>query len=132
MWYLLLQILLLMLLAALAGAALAYWWMRNRYEDVTDTYEELMISGAEPSGPPPVTREELAAHFAGIEERLSALPVPVTRDELHANINSISERVTRLPMPDISPLGARLEAIEAGWRRPARPRAWPRSRTSCC
>ena len=37
MWFLLIQIFLLMLLAALAGAALAYWWFRNRYEDVSVT-----------------------------------------------------------------------------------------------
>ncbi|MEE2922807.1 MAG: hypothetical protein VYC38_13675 [Pseudomonadota bacterium] len=113
MWFLLIQIFLLMLLAALAGAALAYWWFRNRYEDVTETYETLMDESAEADALPAVSRDEIASYFSMIEERISALPSPVTRDEFHANIHSIGDRLTSLPLPDISPLHARLDAIEA-------------------
>jgi len=113
MWFLLIQILLLMLFAALAGAMLAYWWMRNRYEDVTETYEDLMDRSALADARPGVTREDLAAHFAAIEERLSTLPTPVTRDELYANFSSMGERLTSLPIPDVSPINARLQAIES-------------------
>lgn len=112
MWFLLIQILLLMLLAALAGAALVYWWMRNRYEDVTESYEELMENSAMSELRAGVTRDDLLAHFAAIEERLSAMPSPVTRDEFHANINSLGDRLRNIPTPDISPVNARLEAIE--------------------
>ena len=80
MWFLLIQIFLLMLLAALAGAALAYWWFRNRYEDVTETYETLMDESAEADALPAVSRDEIASYFSMIEERISALPSPVTRD----------------------------------------------------
>jgi predicted flap endonuclease-1-like 5' DNA nuclease/tetrahydromethanopterin S-methyltransferase subunit B len=113
MWFLLIQILPLMLFAALAGAMLAYWWMRNRYEDVTETYEDLMDRSALADARPGVTREDLAAHFAAIEERLSTLPTPVTRDELYANFSSMGERLTSLPIPDVSPINARLQAIES-------------------
>lgn len=112
MWFLLIQILLLMLFAALAGAFLAYWWLRNRYEDVTESYEELMGRSTEADVRPGVTREDLAAHFAALEERLSALPSPVTRDEFHANIHSIRDRLAALPIPDVSPISAHLETIE--------------------
>ena len=113
MWFLLIQILLLMLFAALAGAMLAYWWMRNRYEDVTETYEDLMDRSALADARPGVTPEDLAAHFTAIEERLSTLPTPVTRDELYANFSSMGERLTSLPIPDVSPINARLQAIES-------------------
>lgn len=42
MWYLWLQILFLLALSALLGAGLAYWWLRGRYEDVTETYSSLV------------------------------------------------------------------------------------------
>ncbi|WP_290489142.1 hypothetical protein [Hyphomonas sp. UBA3988] len=112
MWFLLIQILLLMLFAALAGAMLAYWWMRNRYEDVTESYEELMETSALSEMRSGVTRDDLLAHFAAIEERLSSLPAPVTRDEFHANIHSLGDRLTALPIPDVSPINSRLESIE--------------------
>ena len=37
MWFLLTQIFPLLLLAAVLGAVLAYWWLKNRQEDVTES-----------------------------------------------------------------------------------------------
>lgn len=41
MWFLLVKIFLLLGLAALLGAAVAWWWMRRRFVDVTESHAEL-------------------------------------------------------------------------------------------
>ena len=41
MAFLLFKIFVLLCLAALMGAAFAWWWMRRRFVDVTDTHTEL-------------------------------------------------------------------------------------------
>jgi hypothetical protein len=43
MWYLFLQISVLLLAAAIFGVWLSWWWMKRRYEDVTETHEKLII-----------------------------------------------------------------------------------------
>ncbi|MDJ0921247.1 MAG: hypothetical protein QNI84_08970 [Henriciella sp.] len=71
MWYLWLQILFLLLLAALCGAGLAYWWLRGRYEDVTEIYKDLTERGTIPSDT--LTASELDARLAIFDTRLNQL-----------------------------------------------------------
>lgn len=90
MWFLLFEILVLMLLAAIAGGLIAFWWMKNRYEDVTESYQDLVsLRSQNDSAPSPVTREELETHLSGL-------------------YSSIVER-----LPDISPLSTRLETLDS-------------------
>ena len=83
MWYLWLQILFLLALAALCGAGLAYWWLRGRYEDVTETYSALISS------------TKLA-------------PDLMERSDLDARLLELSEKIDRLENADLSPLEAQI------------------------
>ncbi|MEL7042205.1 MAG: hypothetical protein AAGL90_11820 [Pseudomonadota bacterium] len=83
MWYLWLQILFLLALAALCGAGLAYWWLRGRYEDVTETYSSL-ISSTKPA------------------------PDLMERSDLDARLLELSEKIDRLENADLSPLEAQI------------------------
>jgi predicted flap endonuclease-1-like 5' DNA nuclease len=91
MWFLLTQIFPLLLLAAVLGAVLAYWWLKNRQEDVTDSYERLS--------------EKL--------EALSARPEPAAREDYEAGMALISSAVRSLRMPDMEPVTQRLSAVES-------------------
>ncbi|MEO0983863.1 MAG: hypothetical protein AAFX03_14560 [Pseudomonadota bacterium] len=96
MWFLLFQIFLLLLLAALMGAALAYWWMKSRYEDVTDTHELLLDRTAKlDEGAPPATREDLD-------------PVQARLTDLEAAVTGFA-----IPEPDLGGVNERLQMIEA-------------------
>ena len=91
MWFLLTQIFPLLLLAAVLGAVLAYWWLKNRQEDVTESYERLS--------------EKL--------EALSARPEPAAREDYEAGMALISSAVRSLRMPDMEPVTQRLSAVES-------------------
>ena len=67
MWFLLLQIFLLLLVAAALGGAIAYWWLKSRFEDVTEAHADLLaqVRRLEKQGDP-VTREDVAASAAGV------------------------------------------------------------------
>ncbi|KCZ90655.1 hypothetical protein [Hyphomonas johnsonii] len=91
MLFLLTQIFVLLLLAAVLGAGLAYWWMKNRYEDITESHAQLT--------------EQL--------EAMNARPHAVTRDELDAGVGLLSSAISGLPEPDLSPLMERVAAVEA-------------------
>ncbi|WP_439619426.1 hypothetical protein [Hyphomonas sp.] len=91
MWFLLTQIFPLLLLAAILGAVLAYWWLRNRQEGITESYDR-------------------------ITERLDALstrPEPAAREDYEAGMALISSAVRSLRMPDMDPVNQRLSAVEA-------------------
>ncbi|MBU2606100.1 MAG: hypothetical protein KKC43_09445 [Alphaproteobacteria bacterium] len=90
MWFLLTQIFPLLLLAAVLGAVLAYWWLKNRQEDVTESYERLS--------------EKL--------EALSARPEPAAREDYEAGMALISSAVRSLRMPDMEPVTQRLSSVE--------------------
>jgi len=91
MWFLLTQIFPLLLLAAVLGAVLAYWWLKNRHEDVTESYERLS--------------EKL--------EALSARPEPAAREDYEAGMALISSAVRSLRMPDMEPVTQRLSSVES-------------------
>ena len=121
MWYLLIQILVLMIFAAVAGALLAYWWMKNRYEDVTESYEDMLERSAHDALPPPATRADLQAFVSGLEARLESrlegLPALVTREELDTGLRGIGAQIASIPQPempeqpDLTPITAHLETV---------------------
>ncbi|RAN35891.1 hypothetical protein [Hyphomonas pacifica] len=121
MWYLIIQILVLMIFAAVAGAALAYWWMRNRYEDVTESYEDMLERSTHDALPPPATRADLQAFVSGLEarleSRLEALPALVTREELDTGLRGIGAQIASIPQPekpeqpDLTPITTHLETV---------------------
>ena len=84
MWFLIIQILLLLLLAAVFGAWLMYWWMSNRYEDVTSIHEELL-------------------------DKSSLGVVGLTRKDLDS---AMASSIRSLKLPDLEPVTARLSAVE--------------------
>ncbi|MEL6860104.1 MAG: hypothetical protein AAFO74_17105 [Pseudomonadota bacterium] len=88
MWYLWLQILFLLALAALAGAGLAYWWLRGRYEDVTESYSSL-VSGAD---------GEVAPDLMG-------------RSDLEARLNHLAAKIDQIENTDLSPLESQLLSL---------------------
>jgi predicted flap endonuclease-1-like 5' DNA nuclease len=90
MWFLLTQIFPLLLLAAILGAVLTYWWLRNRQEDITESYERIT--------------ERL--------EALGARPEPAAREDYEAGMALISSAVRSLRMPDMDPVNQRLSAVE--------------------
>lgn len=92
MWFLLIQIFPLLLLAAILGAVLAYWWLRNRQEAITESYERIT--------------QRL--------DSLSARPEPAAREDYEAGMALISSAVRSLRMPDMDPVNQRLSALEAG------------------
>ena len=91
MFFLLAQIFPLLLLAAVLGAVLAYWWLKNRQMDVTESYE--------------LITERLAA--------IEARPEPAAREDYEAGMALISSAVRSLRMPDMEPVNQRLAALEA-------------------
>lgn len=86
MWYLWLQILALLALAALCGAGLAYWWLHGRYEDVTESYSNL-ISGDDQT------------------------PDLMARSDLEARLNTLANKLDRLENTDLSPLENQLLSL---------------------
>jgi predicted flap endonuclease-1-like 5' DNA nuclease len=90
MWFLLTQIFPLLLLAAILGAVLAYWWLNNRQEGITESHERIT--------------ERLDA--------LSARPEPAAREDYEAGMALISSAVRSLRMPDMDPVNQRLAAVE--------------------
>ncbi|MFN4101879.1 MAG: hypothetical protein ACK4GT_19115, partial [Pararhodobacter sp.] len=90
MWFLLIQIIFFMALAAGLGALAAWWWLRRRFVDVTETHTEL-------------TRQVEAAVAEG---RV------LTREDVKSEIlNALSGY--RPPETDLGPLVGRLNAIDA-------------------
>ncbi len=90
MWFLFLQIFFLLALAAVFGAVLAWWWMKRRYEDVTDAHEDML------------TRMN----------RLDALANLPTRDELKASVTTLGASIAAIKPTDLSPLHERITRLE--------------------
>jgi predicted flap endonuclease-1-like 5' DNA nuclease len=90
MWFLLLQIFSLLVLATVFGAVLAWWWMKRRYEDVTDTHEDMLAR----------------------MNQLDVLANLPTRDELKASVSLIEASVAAIKPADLSSLHDRLARLE--------------------
>lgn len=100
MWFLLLQISFLLLLAALCGAALTYWWLKGRYEDVTESYESLTATPA--SQVDLMARDELETKFAALSDKLERLE-NADLDPVHQRLNDLASQLPTLST-DVDPL----------------------------
>jgi len=131
MWFLILQILFLMLLAALAGALFAYWWIRRRYEDVTESHDILLRQSAPALPDNLLTRDDLTAFpttdLDPIQTRLTGLETAFDRfnvpepdlnplhsrlTQLEHSLSNVSDRVSDLRNTNLDPVQYRLEQIE--------------------
>ncbi|MEM9572775.1 MAG: hypothetical protein AAF996_15015 [Pseudomonadota bacterium] len=114
MWYLWLQILFLLALAALCGAGIAYWWLRGRYEDVTERYSSLVEeSGAD--GPDLMGRSDLESRLNALSSKIDELE-NTDLSPLESQILSLSNEIPNA-QPELSPLMAELQAVGADVRR---------------
>ena len=125
MWFLLTQIFFYLLLSALLGAGLAWWWMKRRYEDVTETHEYLMQEREQ------ITQDDLKAGFdrlklpdiepvkkqlAQIERRIlepdQSMDALLSRlQDLEANMSSVADTVSGLHNTNIEPIETRLSEL---------------------
>lgn len=108
MWFLLTQILFLLILAALFGAAMMYWWIKSRFEDVTETHAT-MVSQSRAIAGRSITRDDLKAEVAGltaampktdldpVTQRLTGLEAAVSNFRVpETNLDPVHERLARL------------------------------------
>lgn len=103
MWFLILQISFLMLLAALCGAALTYWWLRGRYEDVTETYESMSLKPVEPVAQADLMeRAELTTKLSALSDKLDRLE-NADLDPVHQRLNDLATQLPALST-DVDPL----------------------------
>ena len=116
MLYLIVQILILLLIAALCGGALVYWWMSNRFEDVTESYEELKTKSDDWKVPSNLaTKDDLTS----IGKRIDGLNLPDV-EPVNARLSGIEQSVSAFQVPetDFSPILERLQYLEAQVGRP--------------
>ncbi len=118
MWFLLLQIFMLLVLAALCGAGLAWWWLRRRYEDVSESYELLR---QKVSRLDKLDRLDELARRADVDVARNTLVTAVGSLQM-PDLSPVEERLAKLegavdgiaiPDPDFAPLHQRLDMIEA-------------------
>lgn len=101
MWFLLLEILLLLLAAVLIGAGAMYMFMRNRYEDVTESYSSLLdIAGH--GGGAGLTRDDLDSWEAAMTDRLTTMS---------SEISAVSAAVSGLRNANLQPVEQQVKAL---------------------
>lgn len=112
MWYLWLQILTLLALAALCGAGLAYWWLRGRYEDVTETFTSL--TSGEDQAPDLMVRSDLEARLNTLTDKLDRLE----NTDLSPLENQLLSLANEIPNgePELSPILKEIDALAADVR----------------
>ncbi len=109
MWFLLTQIFFLLILAALFGAAMMYWWIKSRYEDVTETHTDLVNQSRTLAGRG-LTRDDLKAEVAGLT---AAMPT-TDLEPLNQRLTGLETAVSNFRVPEtfLDPLHARLARLE--------------------
>jgi len=113
MWFLWLQILFLLLLAALCGGALVYWWMKGRYEDVTESYSSQRRGGSGAVAQDFHSKEftPLKAELLGIGSQLKAPSEdPI---DLRPRLDAIETRLSDLMQRDFGGDGIGDQDLEA-------------------
>lgn len=107
MWYLWLQIVFLLALAALCGAGLAYWWLKGRYEDVTESYSTLLSKT--PSAPDLMGRSDLENRLAQLAAKIDQ----IERTDLSPLQSQISGLVEGFPdtQTELSPILSEIHAL---------------------
>ncbi|MEL6723729.1 MAG: hypothetical protein AAFP81_10295 [Pseudomonadota bacterium] len=114
MWYLWLQILFLLALSALMGAGLAYWWLRGRYEDVTETYSSL-VKSSDKSRPDLMERSDLETHLNALSAKIDEIET-ADLSPLESQILSLSNAVPDT-QAELSPLLAEIQSVSEEVRR---------------
>ncbi|MEM7327702.1 MAG: hypothetical protein AAF437_03110 [Pseudomonadota bacterium] len=109
MWYLWLQILFLLILAALCGAGIAYWWLRGRYEDVTESYTQLNAKSE--NTPDLMLRSDLDLRLTELADKIEKLE-NTDLGPLEAQLLSLSDEVSNR-QSETSPLLGELNAVAA-------------------
>ena len=121
MWFLLVQIFILLTLATLLGAIATYFFIRNRYEDVTESHSHLLATVNRLGDP----QSLLTRH--DFDERLSAFGRPdlsPVEDRLQAmenGLNQMSLRVNAIRNTDINPVSQGIANLQADVKRIPRP-----------
>lgn len=112
MWFLLLQISILMLLATALGAALMWWWLSRRHESLAQSRERLLAQASRLDNL--ATAEDVTTHATAILAAVSGQK-PVDLDPVRQDIAMVRRAVAdlRLPETDLSPIGQRIDALEA-------------------
>jgi chromosome segregation ATPase len=111
MWFLLLQIFLLLALAAVFGALTAWWWMKRRYEDVTDSHEHLLSRMSKLDDLAKLsTREELKAGLAALGASVAAIK-PTDLAPVQERLARLEQALVDLHAADLVPLHERLVPI---------------------
>lgn len=95
MWFLLVKIFILLALAALLGAALAWWWMRRKFVDVTESHAEL--------------NRQVDAFLAQGKA--------LTREDVERSLKTALEGY-RPPQPDFQPIQQKLYEIQHAFAAP--------------
>lgn len=95
MWFLLAKILFLLALAALLGAAIAWWWMRRKFVDVTESHAEL--------------NRQVDAFLAQGKA--------LTREDVEYSLKMALESY-RPPQPDFQPIQQKLYEIQHAFTAP--------------
>ncbi|MEO1322089.1 MAG: hypothetical protein AAFV59_03690 [Pseudomonadota bacterium] len=114
MWYLWLQIIFLLALAALCGAGIMYWWMRGRYEDVTESYSTL-VSETDRKSPDIMERGDLEKRLDTLTTKIDALE-NADFSALESQILSLSGEISDSE-PDLSRMMTELQSISEEARR---------------
>ncbi len=111
MTYLLAKYALLFLLTAILGFVLGYWWSRRKFEDVSESYEDLRVANARSDD----------MHWDRLWKHLYAIPEPKETDlsGVFDRLDTVEKAVRSLPQPepvDLSGLEDRLDTLDADIR----------------
>ncbi|MEO0605662.1 MAG: hypothetical protein AAF211_29790, partial [Myxococcota bacterium] len=127
MFYLLTSILPLMVLGALCGASLMFFWTRSRFEDVTESHDQLLRlqqtrgeGGGVSVDDLDAMRQELTDQIRRVGLRVEAIDVPVPPDlgPVHTRLDEVAEalkdevRQVDSTTLDLGPVTAQLSRIE--------------------
>ena len=114
MWFLLVQIFILLLLAAVLGGLIVYWWVKNRYEDVTESHSSLveqlgLLRSNDDAITPDFLRDEMQRQLQEIKDQ-QLLDTEQAMSRLKSVETAISQ--IHIPDPDLSPVNANLTDLK--------------------
>jgi predicted flap endonuclease-1-like 5' DNA nuclease len=115
MWFLILEILFLLLLAFFLGWLVAYWWFMRRYEDVSESYEEILAdlrrdARAQAKAQDHVMGELSKLTGSGVGAGVKPFDLSPVEERLSRMERALGS--IRLPEPDLGPVQARMAGIE--------------------
>jgi len=115
MWFLILEILFLLILAFALGWLVAYWWFMRRYEDVSESYEEILADLRRDARAQARSQDHVMGELAkltGGETSIAAQAADLTPVE--ERLSRIEQRLGGFRMPDVDlrPVHERLARLE--------------------